>query len=334
MRRWSFTLLALVLSVCLTACGSTAGEDGGNQGGEEIPVPPAGGETVQLGQLALEIQGTESGGMEALQALEPLGSLLRKQLEQEGYAFESVQVTVGLSERATGEALAGGGVDAAILPAEGYVQYAWGLPVLLSSSPAAVDLSTGEGQITVAGASEAAPWRMGKICATGSDYGRTLSEEGNLTFDQVARASWAMEGGAEVRQWADLWLQQTFGSVSTADLASVETLEGRDALLMAAAMGEADLVFLIPGEIDGDGLTVIGEVGPICEQVLALGPGQEALQDPAFQAALGRAVADLFADEDGRQLLQRLGVEQPLMAADALDLDALRAAAQGREDAA
>ena len=106
------------------------------------------------------------------------------------------------------------------------------------------------------------------------------------------------------------------------------------ALAAGSPHRQADLVFLIPGEIDGDGLTVIGEVGPICEQVLALGPGQEALQDPAFQAALGRAVADLFADEDGRQLLQRLGVEQPLMAADALDLDALRAAAQGREDAA
>ena len=331
MRKWTACLTALALAVLLAACGA-GGEESEPAGEEQPPAPPPAEQGEELGRFSLEIQSAAEGNLEALQALEPLGSLLRERLAAEGYEFESVQVTMGASGRSTGEALAAGGVDAAVLQAEDYAKYAWGLPVVLSSAPEAVDLAAGEGQISVSGPAEAAPWRTGYICATGSDYGRTLAAAGGeLTFDQVAGAAWAAQSGWDAQGWIQLWLEETFGGVAVADLAGLTLLEGRDELLLSAALGEADIVVLAGGEITGEGLTVLGQVGPVYEQLLALGPGQEALQDAAFQAALGRAVSGLFDGGEGQQLLRRLGVEQPLLAADEWDLEALGRMARRQE---
>lgn len=131
-------LLPLVLALCLVlaACGNTHTENQGadDPNGQEainqpdIPVDPDEPETpdepqgpVGLGSLTVEVVVAWDNADSLLTRLEDLSVLLDQSLAANGYDAESITVTVSTAGGTTADALAAGGVDIALLPAEDYI---------------------------------------------------------------------------------------------------------------------------------------------------------------------------------------------------------------------
>lgn len=131
-------LLPLVLALCLVlaACGNhnTTTQDPDNSNGQtgtnqpDISTEPDNAETpdesqgpVELGPLTVEVVVTWDNADSLLSRLEDLSVLLDKTLETNGYDAESITVTVSTTGGTTADALAAGGVDVALLPAEDFI---------------------------------------------------------------------------------------------------------------------------------------------------------------------------------------------------------------------
>lgn len=123
MKRQACLLLATLLCL-LSGCMRT---------GEEAPPPPQAADVppaaapgpaedpIALGQLTVEIVTDWGEADRLLGELDRLSRLLESGLLERGYAPEGISVTISTAGGLTGGALAAGGVDAALLPAEDYV---------------------------------------------------------------------------------------------------------------------------------------------------------------------------------------------------------------------
>ena len=137
-------LLPLVLALCLllAACGDnhtnnandnlTENNTSANQAENDLPDTPdtpeddAGQgddarETVELGALTVEVVVDSGEADDFLSLLRDLAALLDQKLSENGYDAEAVTVTVSTAGGATADALAAGGVDIALLPAQDFV---------------------------------------------------------------------------------------------------------------------------------------------------------------------------------------------------------------------
>ena len=164
-------VLGLTLLLGLAGCARTY-----EKAPDQPVTPPGPADTVPAGpveleQFLLELRGTREGIFpESLAALEPLGQRLQALLAEEGYVFDTVQITLGASSRSTGDALNAGTVDAALVNTETYIQYAAGLPVLMTSAPDGVDLEVDGGSWTALPAEDHPGWRTVGIFAASSCY--------------------------------------------------------------------------------------------------------------------------------------------------------------------
>lgn len=137
-------LLPLVLSLCLllAACGNnhtnnannnlTENNASTNQVENNLPdtsdTPTDDGqqsddtqEPVELGTLTVEVVVDSEDADDFLSLLRDLSALLDQKLSENGYDAEAVTVTVSTAGGTTADALAAGGVDIALLPAEDFV---------------------------------------------------------------------------------------------------------------------------------------------------------------------------------------------------------------------
>ena len=319
-------VLGLTLLLGLAGCARTYEE------GPDQPVtPPGPADTVPAGpveleQFLLELRGTREGIFpESLAALEPLGQRLQALLAEEGYVFDTVQITLGASSRSTGDALNAGTVDAALVNTETYIQYAAGLPVLMTSAPDGVDLEVDGGSWTALPAEDHPGWRTVGIFAASSDRGRQLTEESS--FEELAQAVWAVPEGGRELDYLSLWLSSRFEGRTLKDLPHVVEMEGTDAMVLAAAAGEVDVLVLTIGDTGGSGLRQLGETTRFYDMLLTVSDAQEPLAEDAFHAALCRCVAALCEEEETMEQLAALGCGHPMVALeetfDPADLEAM-----------
>lgn len=78
-------------------------------------------EPVELGALTVEVVVDSQDADNFLSLLKDLSALLDQKLSENGYDAEAVTVTVSTAGGATADALAAGGVDIALMPAEDFV---------------------------------------------------------------------------------------------------------------------------------------------------------------------------------------------------------------------
>src|SRR5699024_9438237 len=78
-------------------------------------------EPVELGTLTVEVVVDSEDADDFLSQLRDLSALLDQKLSENGYDAEAVTVTVSTAGGTTADALAAGGVDIALLPAEDFV---------------------------------------------------------------------------------------------------------------------------------------------------------------------------------------------------------------------
>lgn len=142
MGKYRCLLLLLLLTLSLAACGGEPAPAPDPQPPQtETPAPtqpetppPAEDEARMLDHLTVELVVDWSASDQILTQLPALSGLLTEALAQEGWEVEDVTVTVSTAGGFTGEALAEGGVDIALMPAVDYLAWESGAAAVLTGA--------------------------------------------------------------------------------------------------------------------------------------------------------------------------------------------------------
>lgn len=171
---------------------------------------------------------------EILEATEPLKELLLEELNAQGYNFESIEIQVGSTYEAVGEALGAGTADVGLIPGGTYVLYHEdGVDVILTATRYAITNDSenpavwNSNEPTMDDKSKMATYYRSIIVAGPSETGRMLADKVNsgqeLTWDDVNSATWCVRSSSSSAGYIypTIWLMDRFGGKTISDLANV-----------------------------------------------------------------------------------------------------------------
>ena len=185
-------------------------------------------------------------------ATEPLEALLKAKLLEKGYDVQNIDMTVGTSYTAVGEALSAGSADIGFISGGNYVLFSDDCDVLLTALRYGINKDS----------ENAADWNDGTleentqdmttyyrsiILAGPSAKGQALLAKVNsgeeLTWDDLNGATWSVLAptSASGYIYPSLWLQEHYGK-TIADLDHVVQSDSHSTSLARLATGQADVM--------------------------------------------------------------------------------------------
>ena len=258
------------------------------------------------------------------ESTEPLEELLKAKLLEKGYDVGEIDMTVGTSYTAVGEALSAGSADLGFISGGNYVLFSDDCDVLLTALRYAInkdsenpadwndgtieenteDMSTYYRCILLAGPSEKGQELLSKVNA---------GEE--LTWDDLNSATWAVLNptSASGYIYPSLWLQE-----GISDLDNVVECDSHTTSVARLAAGQVD-VMVSYGHIriknapiwesDFDGTApmveqtgVIGVTDGIYNDMIAYSKTSDTMADEAFRQAVGESFIELAQTEEGQEI--------------------------------
>ena len=183
---------------------------------------------------------------------EPLKSLIQEKLNEKGYEVKSVNLTVGASYEAVGEALSAGTADVGFISGGTYVLYEDSCDLLLTALRAAYSKDS----------SNPADWNDGTegkyldsmskyyksiIIAGPSEKGRELADKVNngeeLTWEDLNSATWSVMGASSASGYIypSLWLNEKYDRTIN-DLNSVVQADSYSTSVARLASEQADIM--------------------------------------------------------------------------------------------
>lgn len=327
MKPFCARVIPLFLALCLlAACGGSPSTDS--------PAPadgaPAGtdGGPIAVDRLTIAFSPyADSDTISAATA--PLEALLKETLLEKGYDVGTVDMSVGTSYTAVGEALSAGSADIGFISGGNYVLFSDDCDVLLTALRYAIDKDS----------EDPADWNDGKVeentedmstyyrsilLAGPSETGRALAAKvmagEELTWEDLNGASWAVMGptSASGYIYPSLWLQERYGK-TIRDLDSVTQADSYTTSLARLASGQADVIvgyghlrtkYAPQWETDFGGTApmveqtaVIGVTEGIYNDMIAYSKTSDLMQDEAFRTALGEAFIEIGATGEGQEII-------------------------------
>ncbi len=172
-----------------------------------------------------------------LTAADPLGDMLIEELAKDGYTVGDVEITVGTSYEAVGEALAAGTTDVALIPGGTFVLYEEdGAEIALTSTRGALSVDSDNpvdwNQAPTEYTDETATFYRSLIVAGPSEYGQELSEKVNngeaLTWEELDAADWCVQSPSSSAGYLypSLWLTNNYDGKTVSDLSSATQVNG------------------------------------------------------------------------------------------------------------
>ena len=323
MKKFLATLLSLAL--CL---GVTTG-----CAGKEAPAANSGKDVAETGVKeipSLKIAFSPYADADQITtATEPLEQLLQAKLLEKGYDVKEIDMTVGTSYTAVGEALSAGSADIGFISGGNYVLFSDDCDVLLTALRYAInkdsdnpadwndgtieentqDMSTYYRCILLAGPSEKGQALLAKV---------NNGEE--LTWDDLNSATWSVLGptSASGYIYPCLWLQDHYGK-GISDLEHVVQSDSHTTSVARLASGQVD-VMVSYGHIriknapiwesDFGGTApmveqtgVIGVTDGIYNDMIAYSKNSDTMADEAFRQALGEAFIEIAETDEGRDII-------------------------------
>ena len=315
-------LSALMLSLALCA-----GLLSGCGAGEESEDVSASGGPQEVASLKIAFSPYADADIIS-ESTQPLETLLKEKLLEKGYDVQEVDMTVGTSYTAVGEALSAGSADLGFISGGNYVLFSDDCDVLLTALRYAInkdsenpadwndgtieenteDMSTYYRCILLAGPSEKGQELLSKVNA---------GEE--LTWDDLNSATWAVLNptSASGYIYPALWLQENY-SKGISDLAHVVECDSHTTSVARLAAGQVD-VMVSYGHIriknapiwesDFGGTApmveqtgVIGVTDGIYNDMIAYSKTSETMADEAFRQAVGESFIELAQTEEGQEI--------------------------------
>ena len=315
MKKVGAMMLSLVLALGLMAgCGQ---KDAGTAGGTK---------TIESLKIAFS---PYADADQITTATEPLEALLKAKLLEKGYDVQSIDMTVGTSYTAVGEALSAGSADIGFISGGNYVLFSDDCDVLLtalryginkdSDNPAdwndgtieenTQDMTTYYRSIILAGPS-----------AKGQELLKKVNAGEELTWDDLNSATWSVLAptSASGYIYPSLWLQEHYGK-TIADLDHVVQSDSHSTSLARLATGQAD-VMVSYGHIRIKNAPIwqekLGGTAPMVEQtgiigvtegiyndMIAYSKNSDLMADEDFRKALGEAFIEIAQTDEGKEII-------------------------------
>lgn len=271
-----------------------------------------------------------------------LPELLSKALKDQGFEIEAkdIEITVGTSYEATGEALAAGTIDLGWLPGGTYALYSNEVDVVLTAARAGLSNDStdpktwnGEANKTLKNGPQVTFYRS-LIYATPTAKGQELAAKVNageeLTWEDLASATWAVgkTSSSAGYIYPTMYLMDKYEGKKLSDLPQTVTLGYAEAFAQAAAEQIDVIVCYADGRNDyeaswmlpvneqdetgkqglgrekaiWDELTVIGVTDKIYNDTVAITKAKEEIYNPEFIAAIQNALIQVIESAEGKEI--------------------------------
>ncbi len=263
---------------------------------------------------------------EILEATEPLKELLMEELNAQGYNFDTIDIQVGSTYEAVGEALSAGTADVGLIPGGTYVLYHDdGVDVILTATRYAISndsldpMDWNSNEPTVDVKTRMATYYRSLIIAGPSPKGRELAAKvaagTELTWEDVNSASWCVRSSSSSSGYIypTIWLMDNFNGKTIADLAQVTDPGGYGANANGLAAETCDIAtFYADARMHQGGAweafstniwddtDVIGVSAPIYNDTISV--SAETVDDD-LKAALIIAFQNIAATEVGAEVI-------------------------------
>lgn len=262
-------------------------------------------------------------------ATEPLENLLKETLLEKGYNVKNVDMSVGTSYTAVGQALSAGSADIGFISGGNYVLFSDDCDVLLTALRYGINKDSenpadwNDGTIEENTDSMSTYYRS-ILLAGPSEKGQELIEKVNneeeLTWDDLNSATWAVMGptSASGYIYPCLWLNERYGK-GISDLQNVVQCDSYTTSLSRLASGQADIMVsyahirtkYAPDWKEKFGGTddmvkqtgIIGVTEGIYNDMIAYSKTSELMQDEDFRKALGDSFIELAKTEEGKEII-------------------------------
>ncbi len=297
-------------------------------------------EAVKLEKLTLEFVPSKDADV-IITGTKNLPDLLKAALLEQGYEVGEVDITVGTSYEATGEAMAAGTIDLGWLPGGTYALYSDEVDVILTATRAglsndATDPVTWNGDANkTLPTDEQVTFYRSLIYATPSAYGKELAAKVNageaLTWEDLDKANWAVlkTSSSAGYIYPTMWLMDNFEGKKLTDLSNVITLSGYGESFAQAAAESVDVIvcyadgrrdyeaaWTLPtdqqdetgkagmGRTDSiwNEMSVIGVTAPIYNDTVSITKANPAFYNPEFIAAIQNALISVIGTEEGKAI--------------------------------
>ena len=319
-------------------------------------------DTVAMDKLTLQFVPSKDADV-IITGTKNLPELLKAELLKQGYDVKDIEISVGTSYEATGEAMAAGTIDIGWLPGGTYALYSDEVEVILTATRAGLSNDStdpktwnGEANKTLKNGPEVTFYRS-LIYATPSAYGKELAAKVNageaLTWEDLEKANWAVlkNSSSAGYIYPTLWLQDNYGKKLT-DLPSAVTLSGYGEAFAQAAAEAVDIIvcyadgrndyeaaWTLPiDQADETGkqgmgredsiwneLNVIGVTPGIYNDTVSITKANPVVYNPEFIAAMQNALINVINTPEGQEIFSVYSHTGYAVATDS-DYDGARAA--------
>ncbi len=320
-------------------------------------------DAIQMDKLTLEFVPSKDADV-IITGTKNLPELLQAEMLKQGYDIGEIDITVGTSYEATGEAMAAGSIDIGWLPGGTYALFSDEVDVILTATRAGLSNDSTDPKTWNGDANKTLPteeqvtFYRSLIYATPSAYGKELAAKVNagetLSWDDLNKASWAVlkTSSSAGYIYPTLWLMENYDGKKLTDLANVVTLSGYGEAFAQAAAEAVDITvcyadgrrdyeaaWLLPTtEADATGkagmgredsiwneMNVIGVTAGIYNDTVSITKANPAVYNPEFIAAIQTALINLINTEEGKAIFSVYSHSGYAIAQDS-DYDAARKA--------
>ena len=321
-------LLAGVMCIGLLAgCGGQNTED--TQGSGSTPdtssTQESGNKTIDTLRIAF-VPSREPE--EIITATEPLKQMLTDELAKLGYDVGEVDITVGTSYEAVGEALSAGTADVGLIPGGTYVLYDDGCDVLLTATRDGLSIDSdnakdwNDNAPTEPTTEQVTSYRALMIAgpsAKGQELAAKVNAGEALTWEDVSSANWSVANSSSPAGYIypSLWLQENFDKNIT-DLPHAVQSDSYASAFARLASGQVDILVTYAdarrdyaerwnSEFGREGsiweeTNVIGVTAPIYNDTISVSKNSE-IMDADLIAALQDAFINIGNTEEGKAVI-------------------------------
>ncbi len=315
--------LLLTLALCLgllAGCGSTAKDTGADDTAGD------GVQTVESLKIAFS---PYADADEIITSTQPLEDLLKAKLLEKGYDVQEIDMTVGTSYTAVGEALSAGSADIGFISGGNYVLFSDDCDVLLTALRYAINKDSenpadwNDGTIEE-NTDDMSTYYRCIILAGPTDKGRELQEKVNngeeLTWDDLNSATWSVLSptSASGYIYPCLWLQENYGK-GISDLDHVVQSDSHSTSVARLAAGQVDVMVsyghiriknapIWESDLGGtapmvEQTGIIGVTDGIYNDMIAYSKSSDLMADESFRQALGEAFIEIAETDEGRDII-------------------------------
>ena len=265
---------------------------------------------------------------EIITATEPLKQMLTDELATLGYDVGEVDITVGTSYEAVGEALAAGTADVGLIPCGTYVLYDDGCDVLLTATRDGLSIDSdsakdwNDNAPTEPTTEQVTSYRALMIAGP-SEKGKELAAKVNageaLTWEDVSSANWSVANSSSPAGYIypSLWLQENYDKNIT-DLPHAVQSDSYGSAFARLASGQVDIVCTYADarrDYEDEWTTEYGMTNSIWDDTAVVGvtpaiyndtisvSKTSPIMDDDFKQALGQAFINIGNTEEGKEVI-------------------------------